>query len=76
MPMSSMTVKISSRDYASEVGKRTYETIVRSREYPERVARRNYGVVITGWETWGQTGIYPFDYPVGVDSTKTFGELP
>ena len=29
-----------------------------------------------GWKLWGQDDIHPFDYPSGVDSTKTMENLP
>ena len=61
------TVSCASRSFTSQVAKRTYLT---------GVPKRDFGVIISGWRLWGQTDIHPFDYPSGVDSTKTFGELP
>ena len=60
------TINVAPIGYAERVGRRSLTT---------QTSRRNFSIAITGWSIWGQTDIHPFAVG-GVDSTKTFGELP
>lgn len=68
---------IALRTLALNVSSRNLTKGVSRRNFTGMVSKRDFGAVhVAGWRLWGQTDIYPFDTPTGVDSTKTFGDLP
>lgn len=74
--MRTVSGKASKRTFTESVESRDVSSDVSRREFTASVQKRAFGTAVIGWRVWGQTNIYPFDYPTGVDSTKTFGELP
>ena len=68
-------VSVGSRDFTVSSGHRDFIKSTAKREFLSSVGKREFGVAIVGWRIWGQTDIQPF-MTGGVDSTKTFGELP
>jgi hypothetical protein len=69
--------KVDRRDFTCTVGGVNYTVQTGSRIFLAKAPSRDFGPIqITGWKYWGQVDITPFDYPTGVDSTKTFEQLP
>jgi hypothetical protein len=73
--MRSLVVDVPSRKYEVSTSLRHYTVDGSRRSFIAYAPKRDFGVAIIGWRIWGQTDIYPFMVG-GVDSTKTFGELP
>jgi hypothetical protein len=75
--MRNVSSTISKRDFTDISSRRDFTGLFSRRTFTVSTSRRDFGAVtILGWKTWGQEDIHPFDYPTGVDSGKTFGELP
>jgi hypothetical protein len=70
-----LLIDVPSRKYEVSAGLRMYSVDGPRRSFISYAPKRDFGVAIIGWRLWGQTDIYPFQTG-GVDSTKTFGELP
>jgi len=89
MIVTSRTYKVTvpRRSFVAITPKRNFLAVTQKRNFLSVVPKRDFGFIVTdnlveiddpedAWIRWGQTNVYPFDYPDGTDSTKTYGELP